>query len=184
MRAFDEVRIELGLLHYLDSTFGTLYFVPHPRVHDLIVRHFDRDVSPAMISTYVDAMQATRWWVEQHAAVNRLVSIEQPIEVGVDFVLRKYHLYYTSLHLYYGDWDGPPEPPDELEQMQNALFASVGRAKTFRDKVIESVLTRSLLEPTGKTYFSEGDSDDDAGRFVVVEPEIVTEDLVAWSSAA
>lgn len=182
MRTFTELRQTLDLQKYLDSPVGTLYFVPFshgaPRI---IVRHFDREVPPSLSKAFGDVTNAAQGWIERHPSLLHLVTVVQPIEVGADFVMRPQHAYSTSTDAY-TEWDDPPKPPVELEKMRNVFRAAVGQSIDARDKVVETVLRRSLLEPTGKTYFEEPDSDDECGRFIVVEPKFMKEDLIAWTA--
>jgi hypothetical protein len=73
----------------------------------------------------------------------------------------------------------PPEAPQELAIMraafQNARDAGVGSPEA----IIEAVLARSLLEPTGKTFFDES-----KGKFIVVELKPARNELECWQQLA
>lgn len=179
MREFADIQQALGLKKFLGSPLGTLYFVPvAPNAPRLMVRHFDRDLPVALVGPFAELVRAVQQWIERHPALARLVRVEQPIEVGRDFIARKHHTYYTSTDAYV-DWEDPPEPPEELKQMRSAFRAAVGQASEPQDTIIEAVLARSLLEPTGKTFFDEED-----GLFIVVEPKPTREDLERWAALA
>lgn len=179
MRDFVDIQQALGLKKFLGSPLGTLYFVPvAPDAPRLMVRHFDRELPVALVEPFAELMRTAQEWIERHPALSRLVRVEQPIEVGRDFIARTHHTYYTSTDAYV-DWEDPPEPPEELEQMRSAFRAAVGRSADPRDAIIEAVLARSLLEPTGKTFF-----DEEEGRFIVVEPKPAREDLERWAALA
>lgn len=176
MRTFTDIERDLGLKRFLASQLGTLYFVPFaPEAPRVIVRRFDRDLDPALIGAYVDLVGAAQEWVERRPELERLVRIEQPTEVGADFVARPHHTYYTSTYAY-EEWDDPPEPPHELGVMRAALRSALAEPHDDRDRILGRVLARSLLEPTGKTVFDEGE-----GRFVVVEPKLTREDVESWA---
>ena len=180
MRDFTDIQRELGLRRFLQSPLGTLHAVPvtreNPHVRRLMVRHFDSELPPALVKPFAELIQGAQRWVERHPAVDGLVSIEQPVEIGRDFIVRKYHMYHASTDAYV-DWEDPPEPPVELERMRNAFRVAMGKSPDPRDSIIETVLARSLLEPSGKTYFSES-----KGRFVVVEPKPTREELERWAT--
>jgi hypothetical protein len=68
--------------------------------------------------------------------------------------------------------------PPELDEMRKAVRAAMSRDGADLDRdgqaVVERVVTASLLEPTGRTYFDEID------LFVVVEPKIDAADVRDW----
>jgi hypothetical protein len=177
MRAFAEIERELGLKHFLASPLGTLYFVPYapggPRV---IVRRFDGQLPPVFAGPYADLIRAAQEWVEGRPELERLIRIERPTEVGADFVARPHHTYYTSIDAY-TEWDDPPKRPPELKRMRQALRAALAQPADEGEEILGRVLARSLLEPTGKTYFHEGE-----GRFIVVEPKLTREDVERWAA--
>lgn len=177
MRNFDDIRREPGFNKYCDSKLGTLYTIDdatgYPRI---MVRHFDRDLPPALVNPYAELIQAVYQWVEARPEIARLLSVERPHEVGVDFIARPFHVYYGSLDAY-TEWEDPPEPPEELELMRSALRAAVGKSSDPRDVIVEEVLSQTLLGLTGKTYFK-----DSKHRFFMIEPKITREDIERWAA--
>jgi hypothetical protein len=177
MSEFVEVQRALGLKKFCDSPLGTLYAVPYsPGVPRVMVRRFDRELPVTLVQPFAEFVQAAQRWIDDRPALVRLVRIEQPVEVGRDFISRNYLLYYTSTDAYV-DWEDPPEPPEELEQMRSAFREAAGKSADPKDIIIEAVLARSLLEPTGKTVFNE-----EEGRFIVVEPKMTREDVERWAA--
>jgi hypothetical protein len=177
MRNFSDLQNEPRLEKFLDSPFGTLYTISDASgIPKVMVRRFDSDLPAKLVKPFTELVQATQQWLEIHPELGRLVKVEQPIERGSDFVSRPYHIYYTSTDAYV-DWEDSPEPPIELEQMRNAFLKAIGKSVGPRDALIEMVLTRSLLEPTGKTYFNES-----IGQFIVVEPKLTREDVERWAA--
>ena len=177
MREFSNIQIELGLKKFLESPLGTLYFVPFtPGGARVMVRHFDKSLPTTLVKPFADLIQAVHQWVENREMLADLVKVERPIEVGKDFVARKHYSYYTSTSTYV-DAEYPPEPPEELEQMRSILRAEIGQSDDPKDAIIEVILARSLLEPTGKTYFNEIE-----GRFIIVEPKLTREDVEGWAT--
>jgi hypothetical protein len=175
MRTFENISKELGLKKFVFSETGTLYFVPAgegtPRV---IVRYFNGTIPAADVMAFARLILALGKWVELRPELARFVRIEQPIEVGYDFIARPHHTYYNSIYSY-SQQEDPPEPPEELEEMQAIFRRMIGKTSDPAERIIEEILSRSLLEPTSKTYFS-----DEEGKFIVVDPKITREDLERW----
>lgn len=182
MREFTDIQRQLGLKEFLESPMGTLYFVPsNVQCPELIVRRFDGEAPPALVQPYAEIVRAAQQWIERHPELAPLVRVEQPAEVGADFIARKHHVYYVRTASY-ADRDEPLEPPEELEEMRAKFRAAIGRSKNPRDVIIECVLARSLLLPTGKTY--PGESEDEPGltQFIVVDLKLTREDLEEWAA--
>ncbi len=157
----------------LNSSLGTLYCVPvAPRV---MFRYFDSDLPVILVKPFADFVKAAGQWMKSRPKLAHLVKIEQPIEVGYDFIARPHHTYYTSTDVYV-DWEYPPEPPEQLEQMRTIFREEIGKSKSPKDVLIETVLTRSLLEPNSKTYFAESKE-----QFIVVESKLICDDIERWS---
>ena len=177
MREFADIRNEPGLTKFISHPLGTLYMVLDTSgVPRRMVRHFDQELPTTLVKPFADLVQAAHQWVESRPELSRLIQIEQPVEIGRDFVARPYHLYYSSTDDYF-DPDDPREPPDELEEMRNALRAALGKAANQSEGIIENVLARSLLEPSGKTYFKEAE-----GKFIVVEPKLTRDEVERWAA--
>lgn len=178
MRDFHEIQTEHGLQGFLASEMGSLYFRPGATFDDrLMVRHFDGAIAPELTASYADLVHAVENWVMTRPDVARWVRVEVPVEVGHDFIARPHPIYYTSTASY-GEADAPPAPP-QLEQMRavvrRALATGDERADPQVSEVLHRVVTTSLLEPTGRTYY-----DDVADEFVVVEPKIDERDAREW----
>ena len=94
--------------------------------------------------------------------------------------MRAYPVYLTGTDAYEFS-DEAPVPPPELETMRHvvrdALAASSSGSSGEREAIITRVVRRSLLEPTGRTYFNEADD-----LFIVVEPKITTADVREWAA--
>ena len=177
MRSFAEISHTTGLKKFLESRSGTLYFDAQRPVPTMIVRHFDRDLPPAMVRPFAELNAAAQRWLAAHPEVARYVHLEPPIEVGKDFVARPHHVYYQSLRSYdEPDEDDPVEPPDELAPMRQAVRAALGHPANEREQIVEAVLARSLLGPTGKTYIGDD-------RFIVVELSPTLADLERFTAA-
>src|SRR5215510_5897210 len=153
MRNFAEIFHTAGLKKFLESRSGTLYFDAERPTPTMIVRYFDRDLPPSLVRPFAELNAAAQRWLAAHPEVARYVRLEPPIEIGEDFVARPHHVYYQSLRSYdEPDEDDPVDPPDELAAMRPAVRAALGHPKDEREQIVEAVLARSLLGPTGKTY--------------------------------
>jgi hypothetical protein len=140
------------------------------------VRHFDGGLPSTLVGPFVALLRSTQQWLERNAELKRLVFIEQPMEVGKDFVARKHHIYGVSLSSY-TEWDEPPAPPPQLARMQKAFRGALGKSTDPKDALVEKVLARSLLEATAKTYF-----DDDEERFIVVDLKPTEDEVKRWAT--
>jgi hypothetical protein len=110
-----------------------------------MVRPFDRELPVTLVQPFAEVVQAAQRWIDKRPALARLVRVEQPVEVGRDFISRSYLLYYTSTDAYV-DWEDPPQPPKELALMRNAFRKAAGKSADPKDVIVEAVLARSLLE--------------------------------------
>jgi len=180
MRTFSDIEKELGLRRFLPSERGTLYHVPAavgaPR---LLVRKFDGELPPSLVQPYAEITCAAQRWIERDQKLDRLVRIDQPIEIGTDFIARIHKTYNTSTRSY-AESDDVPETPPELEEMKDQFRFTIGKSTDRSDTIVERVLARSLLEVTDKTYFSDSEKDPDEGQFVVADLKITREDLEEW----
>jgi hypothetical protein len=175
MRTFAEIAQTAGLKKFLESAAGTLYFDAQGPAPTMIVRHFDRDLAPALVRPFAELTVAAQRWVEAHPAVAQWVRVEPPIEVGEDFIARPHHVYYQSLRSYdEPDEDDPIEAPEELAPMRAAVRAALGRPASEHEQIVEAVLARSLLAATGKTYI-------DRDQFIVVEPTPTRSELERYA---
>ena len=178
MRNFREIKKDLQLKKFLFSELGTLYFDPsHSDSRSLIVRHFDAELEPMYVAPFGLLVGACQNWLTQSSTLNGLVRVEQLSEIGVDFVSRRHYVYYYSTDSY----DTRPndlEVPSELSSMRNAV-RNLTRPDPSEQKlqVVQTIVERSLLEPSGKTFFHT-----DEMKFVVVEPKIEPQDVRIWAA--
>lgn len=177
MRRFDDISRELGLKRFCDSPSGALHFIPRaPDEAATMVRHFDGALPPSVIPAYAALAAAAQDWLARHPGVGALVRVEQPLEVGEDFVARRHHYYHVSLASYDPSDDEARPVPDELHALRRAFTAARGHGDA-RDALIEEVLARSLMTWTAKTFF-EGAED----RFIIVELAPTAGELARWDA--
>src|SRR5262245_41753817 len=149
MRDFATLQNATQLIRHGQALFGTIYYSTNDRgLPLLMVRHFDHDASPATARTFADINKASGDWIGRHG-LSDLIRIEPVSEIGTDFIVRPFHVYTTSLRSYVED-SHPPSPPEELQPMRDRLRAQVGKSLEAKDVIVERVLARSLLEPSGK----------------------------------
>lgn len=144
-----------------------------------MVRRFDANASTALVRAYADIVESAQAWLNERPHLARLVRVEQPTEVGSDFVARKFHVYLTRTNSYDGSPEAP-EVPEELEQMQTIFREEAGHPWDSRDAILERILSRSILEPSGKTYPGEPLDGSPGTQFVIVDPKITRQDLDEW----
>ena len=142
MRDFNEIAAQYHLKKFLDSASGTLYFIPYEQgAPALVVRRFDGELPPTLTVPYADLTRAAKQWIDSHVDLARLVRVEQPLEVGRDFIARKHHRHYVPTTAY-ANWDEPLEPPPELDELRAAFQAAQNLSCKPRDRLISNVLAQ------------------------------------------
>ena len=155
MRDFDQLASQERVARFLGSKNGTLFVISDERGLPItMVRLFDTDLRPASIPKFVKLVRNCGAWIASVAALAELVRVEQPTEVGVDFVARPYHIYYTSTRTYTNP-DSRVAAPPELDLMRAIFADAIASAADPADKLAAHVLSRNLLNPSGKTYWHE-----------------------------
>lgn len=97
MREFADIERELQLMKFTDSVNGALYCVPvSPGAPRLIVRRFDGALPPSLVTAYARMIADAAAWIAADPELAKLVRIEQPTEIGSDYIARR-HLNATSL---------------------------------------------------------------------------------------
>src|SRR5438045_1096711 len=98
MRAFAD--LQPGLAKFLDSPAGTLYTVSGHPWPETMVRHFDADIPPELIGAYAELTAAADEWLAGKPDLAELIMIEQPTEIGSDFIARPYRMYEVTTRSY------------------------------------------------------------------------------------
>jgi hypothetical protein len=177
MREFADIEQELRLEKFLDSRNGTLYCVAvGPGAPRLLVRRFDRDLPPSFVPVYASLLAAASAWIATDPELAALVWVEQPKELGRDFLARR-HVNATSLDAYMetDPEEDPPEAPPELEAMQQRFLDRRAHLQTARDRLLATVLSRSILERTTKTMYEERTE-----QFVIADLRPTRDELEDW----
>lgn len=196
MRSFADIQRDLGLVPYGDSSLARVSASPsHERGQRVLVRHFDRDVPPALIPAWVDLTAAAAAWITADPVLARAVRVEEPMERGTDFVASR-HIIGTSLRKYVErkPWPPPerdprdadeladdepppqPEPPDALPVMLEHFRRRAGTARSPREQLLVQLLSRAILEPASATIYDFSED-----RFVITELEPTRAELERWA---
>lgn len=176
MRTFKEIQKELGLRKFLYSENGTLHF-PTDVSKRVIVRHFDNKINKELVPVYVDIMKALDQFAQENDELNSLIIVQQPFEVGVDFIARTHHVYYISVDSYFDD-DEDCETPPQFEKLKKLILELKKNNLKDSDKILLRILENSFIIPTMKTYFKSK-----LGKFINVDPKMDIEDLTEWQAA-
>jgi hypothetical protein len=181
MREFADIERELQLMKFTDSRNGTLYCVPvAPGAPRLIVRRFDGEVPPSLVPAYAGMIAAAAAWIAADPQFAKLVRIEQPTEIGREYIARR-HVNATSLDAFLDpdpDED-PPEAPPELAQMQARFRERTKSASDAHEALLAAILARSILERSLKTFY-----DHEAEQFVIADLRPTRAELERWQSFA
>ncbi|NOT27870.1 MAG: hypothetical protein HOP16_17430 [Acidobacteria bacterium] len=176
MRTFNDIQRKLNLKKFVGSFNGDLFCTPvAPGVPRILVRHFNRGWPGELIPTYVAVLRETAAWIERDPQLASVVRVEQPTEIGQDFLALP-HRMGTPLSAYSDDED-PPEPPEELSAMQSRFRARLTEVRP-EDELIVRILGRSVLEPTGKTIYSFPEE-----KFIINDLKPTREELEQYKAA-
>lgn len=171
MRKFTEIQAELQLIPFGQSPSGNLHCMvgaaPGPR---LLVRHFDREIPPALIGALESLRAAAVEFIGRDEELAQLVMIDSPVEIGSDFIARRHRMGDSLAH--FADDEDPPEPPPELAIVQERFGRLRASATSPEDLLVATILARSLLEPTSKTMYVYAEE-----RFVITELKVTRSEL-------
>lgn len=174
MKSFDELKKEVVLIRYIGSEFGTMYFEPDlPRDKETIIRHLDGKLTIELLPIYVELHNSIRDWINNNPAMREFVYMPDLLEVGKDYFIRPFYVYDIAIQDYF-DKEDPIEQPILFEKMISAVSQELINAPG-KESIIQRILRKSLLEPSGKTYYNYR-----MNKFVIVEPKISLDDLEEW----
>lgn len=174
MKSFEELNKQIALARYIGSEFGTMYFIQNvPREKEAIVRHLDGKLTIELLPLYIQLYDSIKKWIDKTPKLQEYVFMPDFLEIGKDYIIRPFFAYYIATSEY-NDEEEPIEPPAQYEEMK-ALASKELDGSSGNEEIIRRVLRKSLLKPTGKTYF-----DYKMKKFIIVEPKISLEDLAEW----
>jgi hypothetical protein len=177
MKTFEELKNKMTLKPRAgdECELGTMYFDPAATRNTItIIRHLDNKLTVEMLPVYVHLYHSIQQWIANHPEINQCVFMPDLIEVGEDYFIRPFHVYHVSTYRYFEEGEDYLEPEEEYEPMIEAVTKELGTASD-QEGVISKVLRRSLLEPTGKTFFKSR-----LGKYVIVEPKVTIADIEQW----
>jgi hypothetical protein len=174
MQKFSDIEKKFQLRIFSRSRRGYLY-VFKPDLQDyMVIRHFNGELRPNFTQVFAEIVENVNHWVVSHKLLHEYVEVEVVREIGEDFIILPYHKSYSTLSAI-EQWD-EELIPKELESMRKILRSKIGNPRNEKEKIIVEILVRSLLEPSGKTWFNEG-----LNKFIISEPRITQEHLEKWS---
>lgn len=174
MQKFSDVKKKYQLKIFLRSRRGYMYVFKPASQDKMVIRHFNGELKPKYTQVFAEIVDRLNQWVTSHNMLTEYVEVEPVREVGEDFIILPFRKNYSSLGAI-DQWDDDLIP-EELEIMRNILRSEIGNPGNEKEKIIEEILVRSLLEPSGKTYHN-----DLINKFVIIEPRITQEHLEKWS---
>ncbi|KKM98079.1 hypothetical protein LCGC14_1161540 [marine sediment metagenome] len=175
MQKFSDIEKKYQLENLFRSRRGYLYIFKPALQDEMVIRHFNGELKPNFTKVFAEVVERINQWVTSHKLLHEYVEVELVREVGEDFIILLFHKSYSTLSAI-EDWDDYLVP-EELEIMQNILRSEIGNPRNDKEKIIEEILVRSLLEPSGKTWFYET-----INKFIITEPRITQEHLEKWSN--
>lgn len=180
MKSFEELEQEKTFKRYIGSEFGTMYFEPGlPRENKRITRRLDSKLTIELLPTYEELYNALIKWIEDNPKVKEYVFMPSLLEVGKDYFIRPFYVYDIAIRDYMDKEDEDyVEPPALFEEMRNAVYQELNNEASGKEGIIQRVLRKSLLEPTGKTTYDSRRMN----KFIIVEPKISLVDLNEWKT--
>jgi len=175
MQKFSDIEKKYQLRIFSRSNRGYIYVIKPDLQDYMVIRHFNGELKPNFTQVFAEIVERINQWVMSHKLVREYVEVELVREVGEDFIILPYHKSYSTLSAI-EQWD-EDLIPEELEIMRKALRSEIGNPENEKEKILEEILVRSLLEPSGKTWFYEK-----INKFIISEPRITQEHLEKWSN--
>lgn len=162
----------------MDSEFGSKYVDTNfPRNEMIVIRHLNTELAVKLFPIYEDLYTSITNWVNDNQKLRNFVSVPNLVEVGKDYFIRPFFVYDVSIRDYMDEKDEDyVAPPQLFEDMKNVISQELTK-EVGREGIIQLILRKSLLEPTGKTFFSYK-----INKFIIVEPKILLADLDKWKS--
>jgi len=174
MRTFAELRAVEPVLHARDTELGAEYWIEGggPRV-----RVLDR-AGPGAASAYATLHQYAHLWIHRdyiHDAWH-LVDVDEPSEVGADFVTMPRRIGDSVESLARGDH--PPEALARLAEMRDAIPKLAAAAAEPLDQLVADLVGRRVLGPDPNTVLVWAER-----RFYVQDLAPTRDELARWRDA-
>ncbi len=176
MIEFKEYSKRKKLIKFSDHKLGTLFFTSYnPGETQILVRKFDRELSPDYVHSFVDCFKQCKRFIDFDQILSNLITHEEILEVGNDFVVRKYSGISTPIQSYYDEYEPIPAPPQwgkvklRFEELNKLQY-------NYKDQKIIKILYASLVKENFTSYFH-----DDLEKFIITEPNFLIEDIINWN---
>ena len=176
MASFDEFSRDrkLGVLD--ESPLGTLW-VPHDAAGNYMVRRFDREWPPSLLTTYLDMLEAAQQWIAKNAALAAMLRVELPWEIGDDYYAIAFYGYQLSAtNIMRLPADEEADSHAAVQRLSAQFAAASSSASGERDVLIASILSRSLASPSRWTFMDDYTKE----TFVVVDPPATRAEGEMW----
>ncbi len=176
MDNFKNLNKKLGLKRFLGSDLGTMYFNPNADARDdIIVRHFDSQVSPALVNDYQQLYNSVKTTID-NSSLQEFADLQPLLEVGSDYYMRRLHIYdFPTSDYFESDSNLEILPIDLLKKIKSTFNTLSENSSTTKDRLINQIISKSLCLPSNKTYFNGK-----MNKMILVEPTINEEDIILW----
>ena len=178
MKSFEELKKEIPIARFIGSELGTTYIDTNlPRSEMIVIRHLDSKLTIELLSTYEELYNEIIKWIEDNSKIQQYVFMPSLIEIGKDYFIRPFYVYDIAIRDYMDKEDEDYiEPPELFKEMQNEVSNEL-KEESGKEGLIQRILRKSLLEPTGKTIY-----DHIINKFIIVEPKVSLEDIKEWQN--
>lgn len=169
MRTFAELRNSIQMYHLRDSELGAEYVAADggPRI-----RVFE---PAATVDGYVSLHQFAHLWIHRDYVLDAwyVLDVDEPIEIGVDFVLMPRRVGNT-LESFTREEDRAPAPA-RLDELRELIPKLVAAATDPVDEWVAKVVAKRITNPDWNTIFVWGEQ-----RFYVQDLAPSRDELAAW----
>ena len=179
MKSFEKLRKEISIVESsMSSDFGSKYIDTNlPQNEMIVIRHLDTSLALELFPIYEELYYAIIEWIDSTPKVKEYVFMPSLVEIGKDYFIRPFYVYDIAIRDYMDKEDEDYiEPPELFEEMQNEVSNEL-KEESGKEGLIQRVLRKSLLEPTGKTIY-----DQIINKFIIVEPKVSLEDIKEWQN--
>lgn len=174
MRTFNELRASQELTRADDAALGPVYWTRSGVRDGGRVRVFEH---PQDVGPYVAMHEYAHLWIHRDYDHDAwlVLDVDEPIEVGVDFVIMPRRVGNTLESFVRAD--DPAQPPPRLGDLRAVVPKLVAAATDPADVWIANVVANRLAGPDLNTIYVWGEE-----RFYIQDLAPSREELAAWQS--
>lgn len=173
MKNFENYAAEVDLKSILKGYKGFLYTQREASHTDkLMIRHFNGNISKELIPAFVSLTRYVGKWLEKHPDLHEKIGLQQFIDWGEDYTIRKFQIYQTSLS-YIERNKKKFRTPKSLIALRDRIaeiFASGNEPE-----VVKRVVSKSFLDDARKTLY-----DQSSDTYLIMELSVDEQDLKDW----